>query len=584
MLFVTGDFPAVSKVLGFRGHNAKFPCRACLKEAIYIKDLRASYLLPVGNEICRTHAIKGLDLAQGESWLDLECPARRTTEETMKVWELLSDQNDANGRDSTYRLRDDLSKRTGIKRKPTISRLTLDFVRCFPYDPMHQCLLGWVKLLMTLSSGQHKKNASLSSSYVVNNNVLSQIDTCLDGGLYGIPSVWGRPPLSLEFLRDYKAEDFKLFGMLYGTLLFSGPEVDRRLSHLWFLTSKFLSIVFDPTPNVQTVSTLRMTVQAAHALFAEVFYTDTRHAFCYTPTTHSILHLPDMLRDCGPLTNVSQFVIERLVGELGVYAKSRRKPEANLFHKTYTLFGLRLLSNGLETRNLSDLEQRNMIETDVPFHNGVGGDGYPLYVKVKKGIPAVGKQRVDQALEYLLVCAPENISCISIVAVKMHDNITIQEAGHNLKIETVGAFTTREQKSCYRARQRFCVAAHFFEESDNSVLTFYGYVNEIWEVQYSYMDAAKASHEETTFLVRADWAYELEIDEEFQLVYSGNKGNKKMRKPKICFRSVEHVICIKRLIAFLDIRDRRYYIDQRLHDFALLTGDEGMKLMGTMLD
>lgn len=75
--------------------------------------------------------------------------------------------------------------------------------------------------------------------------------------------------------------------------------------------------------------------------------------------------------------------------------------------------------------------------------------------------------------------------------------------------------------------------------------------------------------------------YELKIDGNTQLVFSENSGCRRIKRPKDSFRSVEHVVCLKRLIGFVDVRDRRYYLDQKLQDLALLTGEEGLILSGT---
>lgn len=52
------------------------------------------------------------------------------------------------------------------------------------------------------------------------------------------------------------------------------------------------------------------------------------------------------MRECGPLCNVSQFLPERVIGTISALVKSRKKAEANMFNKFFTLFCLRLLNDG----------------------------------------------------------------------------------------------------------------------------------------------------------------------------------------------------------------------------------------------
>lgn len=51
--------------------------------------------------------------------------------------------------------------------------------------------------------------------------------------------------------------------------------------------------------------------QQALAL-VEVFFVSDTHEFCFTPTFHGVLHLPDIILVCGPLLNVSQFHVENV--------------------------------------------------------------------------------------------------------------------------------------------------------------------------------------------------------------------------------------------------------------------------------
>lgn len=51
----------------------------------------------------------------------------------------------------------------------------------------------------------------------------------------------------------------------------------------------------------------------------------------------------------GPLLNDSQFLPERVIGELGKHVHALVRPEANIFHSSHFLFALRMVSGGLQT-------------------------------------------------------------------------------------------------------------------------------------------------------------------------------------------------------------------------------------------
>lgn len=117
---------------------------------------------------------------------------------------------------------------------------------------MHLCLLGWVKLLLTLLTGSHSKTQRLGSPYVLSKTSQTLINEALNGGAGGIPGSWGRAPLSLDSLSHFKAEDFKSFGLFHGKILFHGlTGLGKKETLLWSLTATMLEIVFDPTPNAR---------------------------------------------------------------------------------------------------------------------------------------------------------------------------------------------------------------------------------------------------------------------------------------------------------------------------------------------
>lgn len=144
-----------------------------------------------------------------------------------------------------------------------------------------------------------------------------------------VPTSWVRKPPLLSQLGTFKAEDLKNFGLFYGAILFNGERVDRRITHLWELTSDFLHNVSDVAPRKEDTDKLQHVLAKTHGLFTYMFL---------APLPHSQLHLPEILRQCGPLPNVAQFLTERVVGEAELRVKSRRGPIQNLFHTYHLMF------------------------------------------------------------------------------------------------------------------------------------------------------------------------------------------------------------------------------------------------------
>lgn len=520
VLFFTADFPAASKTLGFVGHNGKRPCRACHKKSTHVAAAGSHYLIPNGSfrdVLMRARRVLHGEWTPGEFgevWIDRECPDIRTSKQTARVWEVISvPSKTGKGAALDREIHD--PKVTGIKRRPLLAKLTLDYVSSFPYDPMQLCLLGWVKLLLVLFTGGHKKNSVMASPYVLAMDNLQFMNSILDEGSSGIPATWERPPQSLEYFKRYKAEDFKSFGLYYAKILFHGLKIGSDPTRLWALTSRMLDFVFDPTPSAESWRNLRTVVEELHALLTKIFYVDEAHAFCFTPTSHAILHLPEMLRECGPLLNVSQFLVERLVGEIGARVKSRLHPESNLFHKSQTLFCLRLMNGGMAAN-----------ARDSSANIRISGLEEPKQSVAEKSI-----------LKYFIDTLPKTDWNIKVLKLVRHRKTTVSTRGILLDIECRREFTDREKISRYRARQKFCIAAHYtvegsacddFENEDSegkgfSEVTYYGYVQSIWEATVSYMDAESSENQRTERLVQIEWQYGLVVNDDVGVVFVEGK-------------------------------------------------------------
>ena len=238
-------------------------------------------------------------------------------------------------------------RETGIKRRPVTGKLSLDFVQSIPYDLMHSLLLGWVKIVTTLVLGRHPKQADVNCPFLLDESTQIRINASLDAGPQGVPESWGGPPSSFEYISDFKAEYYKSLALYYGSIVFSGRNIDKRLIRLWVLLSEIVDIVFDPTPRRSSIRDLREKVAISHAVHCDLFLVDESFALTVPANTHAVLHLPEMLSQCCPLPNVTQFIPERFVGEAFEMVKSRLKPDTQLFNKTNMSFSFRMLSGGL---------------------------------------------------------------------------------------------------------------------------------------------------------------------------------------------------------------------------------------------
>eukprot|EP00737_Agarophyton_chilense_P005335 gb/GEZJ01007873.1/.p1 GENE.gb/GEZJ01007873.1/~~gb/GEZJ01007873.1/.p1 ORF type:complete len:131 (-),score=4.14 gb/GEZJ01007873.1/:269-661(-) len=92
---------------------------------------------------------------------------------------------------------------------------------------------------------------------------------------------------------------------------------------------------------------LKLIWEELYPRFVRYLGTIASQSYCYTPTTHVILHLPNLLWQCRFLPIPSQFVVERLLGGIGKCVQQTSNLTAHLFHKNFKLFNLMLANEGI---------------------------------------------------------------------------------------------------------------------------------------------------------------------------------------------------------------------------------------------
>lgn len=576
-IITTADFPAATKILGYLGHNSRLPCRHCYKRSQSIEVSRGMFTVPD----VRPQIMQRIARSNNESDVDhlyqVECHPHRTSNQLKNVWDELrvaSENNDLSKIKS-------ISDRTGIKRCPEISRLNMDFVNGSPYDPMHQCLIGFVRHLLFLLLGRHPKSVLQNAAYIQSEAIICTINSTIEQSQTLIPSGWGRAPLSLNFIHQFKAEDYKNFGMYYGPVLFSARLVSSDIAKLWALVSRMLHIVFDPTPHVSSIRELRSHISLIVALFDKIFCYNPSLQFCHTPTCHVMLHLPDMLQQCGPLIGVSQFLMERVAGESAPKIKSRKRPEASLYHRNHLEFCLRMCEGGLSLNENRSAGRSMLQKGRTEFVLGTATEASAIGRKVKvycRGkTPVNDRDRISRVKAYLYGVAPdswedirlERLFLCSTAYVKKFDEDHEYDA---LDFESVGAFKRRGRENDERPRQRCCVAAEFESSNENYAqtndgLTYYGFIAEILEIEYTYLLPGHGNREEAIItLVKVNWENALQIDNISGFPFSDSSRSRSQLSPSRTVISIEHISCLQRCVGIMEINNRQYYLDQCVQD------------------
>ena len=469
VVFATGDMPAVSKLFGYAGHKSARPCRFCHFEATHDRSSRSMQSIP----------------KEGEQDI-------RTSNEMTRLWEKVEVVRDKGVKAEYQRF----VRRWGIKRRPALSSLMMDFTHGAPHDPMHLLLLGWVKHITVLLIGGDGRCLGKQCSHIIDDDAWQAINESLQAGSSTIPASWGRPPLDLAKLSSYKSEDWKAMGMYYGPALFNTKIVGPKVAQLWSMTSQMLHICFSPCPSRRDVETLRDTSEQSLKLFAEIFYQSDDHSFCFTPTTHYITHLHQNLQQCGPLTNVNQYVVERLIGQLALGVKSRKLPETQLLARYSLQFSLQALRDdntpNSEGQRLVDAPSARL-SSALAETGEARNDKMPRTAGKGSWVKVTGQRVRSLVIEWAVEGA--GVGECDVGEIRSVPKLTVCHGESSFQVETASCFKKRKSK-CPDARQRCFVAAHFATSdasggsggsenanSNDEVAVWYGRITNLLQVE-----------------------------------------------------------------------------------------------------
>ena len=267
-----------------------------------------------------------------------------------------------------------------------------------------------------------------------------------------------------------------------------------------------------------------------HVLFTRIFFISKSYSFVFNPNLHALLHIPETLRERGPLYNVSQFLIERIVGELEPMLKSRYRPNSNVLNKTHRLFTLRLLNGGLAK---AELKRK--------------GNGDRAWIAVGTGDDSTEREEIESAmkLSYEIYSEARNITMLSLRKVQAVKRVTPR-----MIVETVTRFESRRNTATY-VRQAFFVAAEFVADGQNLRKESYGTVIEIWECQVQCEFGSGTSKMVSFMAAKIKWENGIRVCNTSNVPYiSLKKGKKRNRAISV---SIETMECVRRFLLSLTL-------------------------------
>lgn len=238
---------------------------------------------------------------------------------------------------------EEISKETGIVSESIFLELdSLHFPRSFPVDIMH-CVLQnitptlfklWNGTKLPIDLGKETTDRSIDPewpSYVIHNNQLAAIGAALNKAKARIPAYLGHAPRRIErHYRGFKAAEWSAWLTMYALPLITNLLDDvyvrnfRDLSQLYILA----------TQNELDATEITMIGDLARDfvhLFEECYYRcEDERLPMLGINIHSLLHMEQHIRDCGPAWCFWQFPMERFAGVVKPLAKSKSQLSRSL--------------------------------------------------------------------------------------------------------------------------------------------------------------------------------------------------------------------------------------------------------------
>ncbi|QRV81550.1 Transposase family tnp2 [Ceratobasidium sp. AG-Ba] len=363
-----GDMPAVAKLMCMKGHNGKYPCRACNIVGIQgaqLKDpsqLGSTHYTPLSRPFARSD--------EGPAQYDpLDLPLRTHVQ-------FMRDAVYVDAAAGTPQ-EEPRATRTGINSISTLAEVSsIDFPVSFPHDFMHVMFQNIIPMLIDLWTHTKKKQnfGTGEEDYVIDTNLWASIASACASSGDTIPAKFGcRVPNLKEKRHESTAESMLLFATLIGPGLLRNAFNDNAYYHHFIFLVRLINKCCSHSVTQEDVGFIRRGFARWVENYEALYYKKERGRLqaCTLPV-HALLHIADDIEAMGPVWCYWSFAMERFNGSLARATISRRFPYSALNRRVLEVAQLGQIKAIYGLANELDLEDRR--DTIV---RGTRYDGYP---------------------------------------------------------------------------------------------------------------------------------------------------------------------------------------------------------------
>lgn len=303
------DVPGLRKLVQWGGHSSNFGCHLCMKRARIVCDnSEVDSDKSEESESCE-ESENNADSSESEKDGEEEKPKkRRRAKRRPRTWagtEINTPRTNDESRAQARAWRDARTKAqknrlfqsNGVKYYPFFDLAGFDIVESSVIDQMHQLFLGVSKHCLRL----------VMSTYISSKALASKIDKRIDFVAKFLPSYM--PSIPSPFSEKFhlmKADQIRVFVFVYSTAVFY-DTLPSDVFFCWANMVAALSMFSARTVSESLISLGGQTYLEFLVMFTEIFGEKN------VPINfHLVTHIPDMLRNFGPMTGWACCVFERL--------------------------------------------------------------------------------------------------------------------------------------------------------------------------------------------------------------------------------------------------------------------------------
>lgn len=249
-MLLSGDSPASAKMMGMRGHTAKFHCRYCLIEGVTLGDGSSTQYFPLIYPCNRPDCERSVRDYNINQIIDPNGKYARTPELMQKTYDKITESSKLPG--TTPAQLETLRKATGVNYAPIITKLpTIIPPRSFPLDFMHLVILNIFRRMFTHWTGRFPHTPPVTCIYRISDATWKKIGSTTASNRQHMPLSFGSPYRDIyKHWKGFKAEEWKNW-----MLRLSIPLLQDHLPNQYFVPWKSFILAVkklsDPSPKTQ---------------------------------------------------------------------------------------------------------------------------------------------------------------------------------------------------------------------------------------------------------------------------------------------------------------------------------------------